>query len=183
VVISVEFGEIFANSMTKCGLHPVCLPIGKVSEFQDIVHAYPETLFSVDLGNREVAAGNKFSAVFEIVGLAHLPPRGGRAGGARTASRSSDIGVADGDCTARLPVAGSAQMAGRIRAAQHRISSLDVPSDVRIQLQRRLVAMCDAMKVAAADPARCERRLALLAAELDRLAPTFRTGNSPDHFS
>jgi hypothetical protein len=44
-----------------------------------------------------------------------------------------------------------------------------VPSDMRIQLQRRLIAVCDAAKAPGADPARCGQRLTALLAELDRL--------------
>jgi hypothetical protein len=39
---------------------------------------------------------------------------------------------------------------------------------VRIQLQRRLIAVCDAAKAAGADPARSGQRLTAVLAELDR---------------
>jgi 3-isopropylmalate dehydratase small subunit len=181
VVISAGFDEIFRNNMTKSGVLPLCLPIGKVAELQDIVEADPAVLLTVDLANREVAIGDRFSAVFEFTGSARWQLPGGLAGAAEAGPRGCGTGESGGRCPAWLPGDGQDHLAGRIRTIQHRISCLDVPVDVRIYLQRRLIAVCDAMKPTGADPVRCERRLVRLGAELDRLAAAHGTGDIPDH--
>jgi 3-isopropylmalate/(R)-2-methylmalate dehydratase small subunit len=181
VVISPVFNEILCNNMTTAGVLLLCLPIGKVSELRDIVDADPATVLTVDFGNHEMTAGDRFSAVFEIANSSRWQLPGGLAGGDPAARRGSRAAQPGGPRPAWLPVAGPADLATRIRTAQHRISCLDVPADLRIHLQRRLVAVCDATKAAAADPARCERRLALLAAELDRLAAIHGNADAPDH--
>lgn len=178
-VIAPEFGEICCHALTTAGVLPICLPVGKVSQLQDIVEAYPTTLLTVDSGNREVTAGDRFSATFEIARCAAGQSSGGRGGTAIQARHGGDTGEPGRGSPDAFPAAGSAQLAGRIRTAQLCISSLDIPADVRINLQHRLVAVCDAMKAATADPARCERRLASLATELDRLAAARGRGNTP----
>jgi 3-isopropylmalate/(R)-2-methylmalate dehydratase small subunit len=174
VVISAGFDDIFRNNITKYGMLPLYLPIGKVIELQDMAESDQVRLFTVDPGNREVTAGDRFSAVCDIANRARRPLPGGLAGISPAAGPSSGSAGPDGQRPASLPAHEPAYLADWIRTAQHRISCLDVPSDVRIHLQRRLVAVCDAMKSTAADPARCERRLAALAAELDRLAAVLR---------
>jgi len=136
-------------------------------------------LLTVDSGNREVAAGDKFSAMFEIAGSAAVQPVSRPAGGGIQVGRGGDTREQGPGRTELFPAAGSAQLAGRIRALQLYISSLDIPADVRVHLQRRLVAVCDAMKAPTADPARCERRLASLATELHRLAAARGPGKYP----
>ena len=178
-VIAPEFGQIFCTAVTKGGVFPLCLPIGKVTELQDMVEADPARLLTFDIGNRQVTAGDDFSAEFEIAGRAAGEPPGGKSGAARQA-RSAGTALPAGGNDHPRTAAESAQLADRIRAVQLHMSSLDMPTDLRMRLQRRLVVMCDAMKAAAADPARCERRLALLAAELDRLTATHGTGDSPN---
>jgi len=178
-VIAPEFSQICGHAMTTAGLLPLCLPIGKVTELQDIIEADPATLLTVDSGNREVAAGDKFSAMFEIAGSAAVQPVSRPAGGGIQAGRGGDTREQGPGRTELFPAAGSAQLAGRIRALQLYISSLDIPADVRVHLQRRLVAVCDAMKAPTADPARCERRLASLATELHRLAAARGPGKYP----
>ena len=183
MVASAGFDEIFCHSMTKSGVCLLCLPAGKISELQDIVDADPATLLTVDFGNREMVAADKFSAVFEIVNGASWQPLSGPADGDEPARHGSKIAEPGGDREDSHQAAGQARLAARIRASQHRIACLDVAADVRIQLQRRLVAVCDAMKAATADPARCEQRLASLAAELDRLTAAHGTTARPDHIS
>jgi 3-isopropylmalate dehydratase small subunit len=178
-MIAPGFGEIFCQAMTTAGVLPLCLPIGKVSELQDIVDAEPATPLIVDPGNQKVLAGDQFYAMFEIAGRAAGRPPGSQAG-AGPPARSVDIALSERGSGDQLNTVESAQLADRMRAAQLRISCLDIPADVRIHLQRRLVAVCDAMKAATADPARCERRLASLTAELDRLAAARRPRKSPD---
>jgi 3-isopropylmalate dehydratase small subunit len=183
MVASAGFDEIFCHSMTKSGVRLLCLSAGKISELQDIVDADPATLLTVDFVNREMAAADKFSAVFEIVDGARWQLLSGRADADEAARDGSKIAEPGGDREELPQAAGPARLAGRIRASQRRIACLDVAADVRIQLQRRLVAVCDAMKAATADPARCEQRLASLAAELDRLTAAHGTTARPDHIS
>jgi 3-isopropylmalate/(R)-2-methylmalate dehydratase small subunit len=183
LVASAGFDEIFRHSMTKSGVCLLCLPAGKISELQDIVDADPVTLLTVDFGNREMVAADKFFAVFEIVNGASWQLLSGRADADEPARHGSKIAEPGGDREDSHQAAGQARLAARIRASQHRIACLDVAADVRIQLQRRLVAVCDAMKAATADPARCEQRLASLAAELDRLTAAHGTTARPDHIS
>lgn len=177
-VIAPKFDQIFRTAVTKGGVFPLCLPIGRVTELQDMVMADPAMQLTVDVGNREVTAGGKFSAVFETAGRA-AGLAGGQAGGAEQAPRAGAEGPGRGSgqpLTATEP----AHLADRIRAAQRYMASLDMPADVRINFQRRLVAVCDSMKAATADPARCARRLASLTAELDRIAAARGPGNLPD---
>jgi len=183
MMVSAGFDEIFCHSMTKSGVYLLCLPVSKISELQDIVDADPATLLTVDFGSHEMVAADKFSAVFEIVNGASGQLPGGRADDDEPARHGSKIAEPGRDREDSPQAAGQARLAGRIRASQHRIACLDVASDVRIQLQRRLVAVCDAMKAATADPARCEQRLASLAAELDRLTAAHGTTARPDHIS
>ena len=70
---------------------------------------------------------------------------------------------------ARFEIGGGTEnMAERLRIAQRLLGSAALPGDVRIRLQRRLVAICDALKVPGADAARSARRLDLLLADLAR---------------
>jgi 3-isopropylmalate dehydratase small subunit len=183
IMVSAGFDEIFCHRMTKSGVYLLRLPVSKISELQDIVDADPATLLTVDFGSHEMVAADKFSAVFEIVNGASWQLPGGRPDDDEPARHGSKIAEPGRDREDSLQAAGQARLAGRIRASQHRIACLDVASDVRIQLQRRLVAVCDAMKAATADPARCEQRLASLAAELDRLTAAHGTTGRPDHIS
>src|SRR5450755_926216 len=183
MMVSAGFDEIFCHSMTKSGVYLLCLPVSKISELQDIVDADPATLLTVDFGSHEMVAADKFSAVFEIVNGASGQLPGGRADDDEPARHGSKIAEPGRDREDSPQAAGQARLAGRIRASQHRIACLDVAADVRIQLQRRLVAVCDAMKAATADPARCEQRLASLAAELDQLTASYGSTGRPDRIS
>ncbi len=170
-VIAPEYSPGFCRALTKGDVFPLCLPIGKVTELQDIVEADPWLMLTLHIGNRRVTAADYFSAEFEIAGPAAARPPGT----ARQARRAEPGGGGDNSFSA----AESARLADRIRAAQLHMSSLDMPADVRISLQRRLLAVCDSMKAAAADPARCARRLASLTAELDRIAAACEPGHFP----
>jgi 3-isopropylmalate dehydratase small subunit len=183
MVVSAGFDEIFGHGMTKSGVRLLCLPVSKISELQDMVDADPATLFTVDFGNREMMAADKFSAVFEIVNGASWQLLSGRVDADEPARLGSKLAEPGGDREDSPRAAGAARLAARIRVCQHRIACLDVAADVRIQLQRRLVAVCDAMKAATADPARCEQRLAALAAELDRVTAAHGTTARPGHIS
>ena len=66
---------------------------------------------------------------------------------------------------------GAETMAGRLLMAQRLLDSASLTGDVRMRLQRRLVAICDAMKAPGADAARSARRLDRLLAELAGTGP------------
>jgi len=151
------------------GLQAVCLPVGKLSELQLAAGRRPETLVTVDAHRHAVTTGKEFSVAFATAEFTAIcaagsaprpvPPQG------RPPAADSGPGAVPAAAVSPEP----APLADRIRAAQLRISSLEVPSDVRIHLQRRLIAVCDATKAAGVEPARCERRLSALIAELDGL--------------
>ena len=55
-VISARFGDIFRNNAVQAGLLPVRLPEQTVTALAGVVEAEPQTLVTVDLGEREVRA-------------------------------------------------------------------------------------------------------------------------------
>ncbi|GAA2573959.1 3-isopropylmalate dehydratase small subunit [Actinomadura fulvescens] len=65
VVIAPRFGDIFRNNSTKMGLLPVILPAETVEALQTRAEQDPEAEITVDLGSREVRAGD-LVASFEI---------------------------------------------------------------------------------------------------------------------
>jgi hypothetical protein len=168
--------------VANSGVLPICLPIGQVVELQDIIDADQQTLITVDQGRHEVTAGDEFSAALVVAVPAGPELPGGHAGAGPPIPGDSEITGRTGG-QAGLPASGSARLADRIRAAQHRIATIDMPFDVRVHFQNRLVAVCDAMKAATADAARCEQRLAALIADLDRLTAAREPGISPDYNS
>lgn len=178
-VIAPKFDQTFRTAVTKGGVFPLCLPIGIVTELQDMVVADPAMQLTVDIGNGEVTAGDKFSAVFETAGRAAAGSASGQAAAAQQAP-GAGTEVPGRGSDRPLTAAEPAHLADRIRAAQLHMASLDMPADVRTNLQRRLVAVCDSTKAATADPARCARRLASLTAELERIAAASGPGNLPD---
>jgi hypothetical protein len=175
VLLSPPAAGLLHLAAINAGLQAVCLPVGKLSELQLAVGTRAETLITVDAHRHTVVTGKEFSAAFVSAEFTSICAAGSVPSPAPHGRRPP---AADSGPRAVPAAAGSpepAPLADRIRAAQLRISSLEVPSDVRIQLQRRLVAVCDATKAAGADPARFQRRLTALLAELDRLnAPSGR---------
>jgi hypothetical protein len=169
VLLSPPAAGLLHLAAINAGLQAVCLPVGKLSELQLAVGTRAETLITVDAHRHTVTTGKEFSAAFVSAEFTSIRAAGSVPGSAPR--RRLPAPADSGPCA--VPAAAvpgePAPLADRIRAAQLRISSLEVPSDVRIQLQRRLVAVCDATKAASVDPARCERRLTALIAELDRL--------------
>jgi hypothetical protein len=74
---------------------------------------------------------------------------------------------ARGGFVARFEMDGGFEdLAQRVRMAQRLLGSAPLAGDARIRLQRRLVAICDALKVPGADVARIARRLDLLLTDL-----------------
>jgi len=65
VVIAPRFGDIFRNNSTKMGLLPVVLPAETVEALQARSERDPSAEITVDLGAREVRAGD-IVAPFEI---------------------------------------------------------------------------------------------------------------------
>ncbi|MBX6766689.1 MAG: 3-isopropylmalate dehydratase small subunit [Actinomadura rubrobrunea] len=65
VVVSPRFGDIFRNNATKMGLLPVVLPGDVVDRLQTRAEREPAAEVTVDLGAREVRAGD-LVASFEI---------------------------------------------------------------------------------------------------------------------
>ena len=53
-------GEAGTLPVAKSGVRPLCLPIGKVTELQDIVNTEPAPLLTGDLANRVVATSDRF---------------------------------------------------------------------------------------------------------------------------
>ena len=64
-VISPRFGDIFRSNSLKGGLLPVQLPAEAVAALMDLVDADPATPVTVDLGAREVRAGDVVAS-FEL---------------------------------------------------------------------------------------------------------------------
>ena len=58
--VAAGFDEICRNNMTKSGVLPLCLPIGKVAELPDIAETDPAPLLTDDLANRELRTGDRF---------------------------------------------------------------------------------------------------------------------------
>lgn len=63
---------------------------------------------------------------------------------------------------------GPGSLAERLSAAQRLLESAAVDNPVRERFQRRLTAICDALKAPGADTARCARRLDQFLADLGR---------------
>jgi len=72
--------------------------------------------------------------------------------------------------------AGFGDMAQRLRIAQRLLGSAALAGDARIRLQRRLVAICDALKAPGADVARSARRLDLFLTDLALTCPAGQAG-------
>jgi hypothetical protein len=70
------------------------------------------------------------------------------------------------DSAPESPALGGEAMARRLLIAQRLLDSASLPGDDRMRLQRRLVAICDAMKAPGADAVRGGRRLDRLLSEL-----------------
>ncbi len=64
-VVSSRFADIFRSNSLKGGLLPVQLPDDVVGQLQDLVEADPTTAVTVDLGARELRAG-ELVAPFEL---------------------------------------------------------------------------------------------------------------------
>ena len=141
VIISPGLGHIISNNLIKVAILPVVLPVKTVTKLQDTVESDPGIMLTVDAGRGELRAGGVLIARFEIA-----------------PARSAD----EANSRAR----GGEAMARRLLMAQRLLGSASLPGEVRMRFQRRLVAICDAMKAPGADAGRGARRLDRLLIEL-----------------
>jgi hypothetical protein len=147
VVISSGLSHIICNSLIKAAILPAALPAEVVANLQDTVESDPGIVLSVDADRGELRARGALLARFEI-----LAPR-------------SAWPADEANSRAR----GGEAMAGRLLMAQRLLGSATLPGEVRMRFQRRLVAICDAMKAPGADADRGARRLDRLLIELARM--------------
>jgi len=145
VVISSRLSRIICNRLIKDAIVPVALPLETVTKLQDTVESDPGIVLTVDAERGELRARGALLARFEIALLAARPAD-------ETNSRAR----------------GGETMARRLLMAQRLLGSASLPGEVRMQFQRRLVAICDAMKAPGADAGRGARRLDRLLIELAR---------------
>jgi hypothetical protein len=141
VVLSSGLSHIVANSLIEEAILPVVLPVKTVTKLQDTVESDPGIVLTVDAGRGELRAGGALIARFEIA-----------------PARSAD--------KANSRARGGEAMARRLLMAQRLLGSASLPGEVRMRFQRRLVAICDAMKAPGADAGRGARRLDRLLIEL-----------------
>jgi 3-isopropylmalate/(R)-2-methylmalate dehydratase small subunit len=139
VVISPAFGDILYNEMIQAGIVPARLPVNAVDNLLRAVEADPPIPLEVDLARRQVSASGEPCWTFEIAEYARQ----------------------------RL-MAGTDVLADQLLAAQRGLDSCDLDADQRFRLQRRLMAICDAMKAPGADQKLGKRRLGKFLEELDR---------------
>jgi len=150
VVITWGAGDAVRNNMINTAMLPVCLTAESAAKVQDTVESDPGIVLTVDVGRGHVRAGRQILARFET--CLGAGPRSG----ALTEHNEIEPDSPDRGET----------MAGRLLIAQRLLGSAALPGEVRMRLQRRLVAICDAMKAPTADPARSARRLDRLLTEL-----------------
>lgn len=147
VVISPGLSYIIYNSLIKAAILPLALPAKTVAKLQDTVESDPGIALTVDVGRGELLARGALLARFEIPGPRSARPADEANSGAR----------------------GGEAMARRLLMAQRLLGSASLPGEVRMRFQRRLVAICDAMKAPGADAGRGARRLDRLLVELVRI--------------
>ena len=147
VVISAGLSHIIYNNLIKSAILPIFLPVKAVANLQDTVESDPEIVLSVDADHGELLARGALLARFETLGPRSAWPSG------------------EANSRAR----GGEAMAGRLLMAQRLLRSATLPGEVRTRFQRRLVAICDAMKAPGADAERGARRLDRLLIELARM--------------
>jgi hypothetical protein len=149
------------DNLTERDILYVALPVKTVTKLQDTVESDPEIVLTVDAGRGELRVRGALFARFEI---------------ALRAARPAD----DTNSRAR----GGEAMARRLLMAQRLLGSASLPGEVRMRFQRRLVAICDAMKAPGADAGRGARRLDRLLIELARAGEPglarARDGRAPD---
>ena len=153
VVISGGFNNIVYNSLINASILHVSLAPEAIAKVQDTVESDPGIVLTVDAGRGDVRARGELLARFEIGLQAGQPP-----------TEPAD----DTDSQPDSLAGGGETMARRLLMAQRLLGSASLPGEVRMRLQRRLVAICDAMKAPGADVLRCARRLDRFLTELAR---------------
>ena len=153
VVISARVGDVIRNNLINAAILPVSLAPETIAKIQDTVESDPGIVLTVDAGRGEVRARGELLARFDI----HQEP----GSGPPEPAGQTDIQPDSGD-------RGGETMAGRLLMAQRLLGSASLSAEARMRLQRRLVAICDAMKAPGADALRCARRLDLLLTEFAR---------------
>ena len=152
VVISPGLSHIISNSLIKVAILPVVLPGKTVTKLQDTVESDPGIVLTVDTGRGELRGRGALIARFPIA-----------------PARAPD----EANSRAR----GGEAMARRLLMAQRLLGSASLPGEVRMRFQRRLVAICDAMKAPGADAGRGARRLDRLLIELSGQPGLARSGD------
>ena len=147
VAISAGFSEIDRQKLINAGILPVALPAETVAKLQDAVESDPGIVLTVDVDSGEVRAREELLARFEI----------GPGPGPRPTQPTD---------TSDIRGHGSEAMARQLLMAHRLLCSARLSGDVRMRLQRRLVAICNAMKAPGADAVRSARRLERLLTEL-----------------
>jgi hypothetical protein len=146
-VISVELDDDVRNDLIDARILVIALSSETITKLLDTVDADPGIVLTVDARQGEVRARGELLARFEI--------------GQRSAQRRREP-ASEPDRQAH----GGGAIAGRLLMAQRLLGSASLPGDVRMRLQRRLVAISDAMKAPRADAARAARRLDRLLSDL-----------------
>jgi len=138
-MISARFGDTLYNDMIQAGIVPAQLPANVVDQLMQTIETDPQIPIAIDLGRREVSTGGEPCGVFEI-----------------------------DECVRQRLMTGRDALADLLQAAQRSLVARDLATDQRARLQRRLVAICDAMKAPGADMAHGSRRLEEFLGELGR---------------
>jgi hypothetical protein len=138
VVIS---SDIIGNDLIEQAILPVALSLKTVTKLQDTVESDPGIGLTVDADRGELWAQGALITRFEIAQARPADETNSRA-------RSGEA------------------MARRLLMAQRLLGSPSLPGEVRMRFQRRLVAICDAMKAPGADAGRGAWRLDRLLIEL-----------------
>jgi hypothetical protein len=147
VVISAGIDEIQCHRLINAGILPVSLPAETIAKLQDAVESDPGIVLTVDVDSGNVRAREELLARFEI----------GQGPGSRP---TQPVDTSD------IRGHGSEAMARQLLLAHRLLCSARLSGDVRMRLQRRLVAICDAMKAPGADAVRSALRLERLLTEL-----------------
>jgi hypothetical protein len=169
VIIAAGFAGSGHYNLINTGILPLCLRPETVTELQAAVKSDPGILLTVDICRQDVRARGGLVARIAM-GPDGLPRE----------TESADY--PDRLPADQLPPFWSGhsadRMAARLLIAQRLLGSVGLPGDVRIRLQHRFAAICDALKSPGADPARGSWRLDRL---LDDLAKYDEAGPATDH--
>lgn len=164
-ILAPGFADSSRYNLIKTGILPVSLLLETVTELQAAVKCDPGILLTVDICRQVVRARGGLVARIAM-GPDGLPRK----------TESADYPYRLP--TDQLPPFWSDHsadgMAGRLLMAQRLLGSAGLPGNVRISLQRRFAAICDALKSPDADLARGAWRLDRLLndlAEYDRAGP------------